>query len=980
MQLRYAQTVTTSDAHRWSEGPTRAADDESPLMSPLVGRDAELALIDSLLGGGRHDGRGGSCLLLSGGPGVGKTALLDAAAVRGAAAGMRVLRASGVEFEAGIAYSALHQLLYPLRQDAERLGEHHRDALRRVFELVHVGCVGQVGKIGQLDVAVSVATAALALLAEVAAARPLLLVVDDVACFDRDSATVLGFVVRRLEHVPITFLAAGRRGSDGLLQQVIIPERVIEPLGAKAAGELLDMRSPGLAPVRRRLLAEAAGNPLAIVELPKALTDRQRSGRDSLPARLPLTQRLESVFAAPITRLPRSTRELLLLAALHDRDGAELSVLIAATRSFSGAGADDFVAAERADLVRVDTGEDGVAFRHPLIASAMVAITPPSERRAAHRALADALVEDAERRAWHLAQAAVGPDESVARALDEAALSAWRRGGGGAKRRSAGGDRRHGGASAAMRALIRAGELSPHPADRSRRLVEAAFLATITGRLDEVDRLLADAGQAPDRPTGLLFAATAHLLTSGDGDVDTACRLLARAHDDIAGEMKADGWEHQGILYVLLLVSLYTLKPEPWGLLASAMARANPDEVATFRLCFDAYVDPTHDADAIRAGIADAFTALPADAAPWQLIPLAFAAVAMDMLAEHRYLLHRMIERERDGGAIAMVVPSLMLLCHDSYVHGRWDEAELLAQDALELATAYGYQFWERQVRALLASGAAMRGDAEVARTRSEEIATWAAPRGMEVTEGYARSARSFAALGQGNYEEAFVQAAGIDAPGFPSPGVPGRWAVLNLVEAAVRTGRVAQARAHVRAAWEAGIDRIGPRTALITAGAAALAADDAHAGPLFEAALALPEAARWPWEHGRVQLAYGQWLRRTHDVASARLHLATARETFERIGALTMARRAGNELRATGVPVARADSPEGTLTAQERQIAELAADGLSNKQIGERLFLSHRTIGSHLYRIYPKLGITSRAALRGALEAMTGTAAVGRG
>lgn len=137
---------------------------------------------------------------------------------------------------------------------------------------------------------------------------------------------------------------------------------------------------------------------------------------------------------------------------------------------------------------------------------------------------------------------------------------------------------------------------------------------------------------------------------------------------------------------------------------------------------------------------------------------------------------------------------------------------------------------------------------------------------------------------------------------------------------------------------------------------------------------MALPEAARWPWEHARIQLAYGQWLRRTHDVASARLHLSAARETFERIGAVTMAGRAGNELRATGVSVARTGGLEGILTAQERQIAGLAADGLSNKQIGERLFLSHRTVGSHLYRIYPKLGITSRAALRGALEAMTGT------
>ena len=943
--------MTTSETRRWSEEPTHALGDGAPLVSGLVGRDDELELIDSLLGGS------GSCLLLSGGPGVGKTALLDAAAVRGAAAGMRVLRASGVEREAEIAFSALHQLIYPLREDVERIAEQQRDALRRVLNLAHVG---------QVELTDS-ATAVLALFAQAAAERPLLVIVDDVAFFDWDSATVLGFVVRRVAHVPITFLAADRRGADGLLQQVRIPERVVEPLEAKAAGELLDLRSPGLAAsVRRRLLAEAAGNPLAVLELPTVLTDRQRSGRDPLPERLPLTRRLESVFAAPIMRLAQPTRELLLLAALEGRDHVELSTMAAAARS-SAAG-DDLVSAECAGLVRMEVGGDDFAFRHPLTASAIVSIAAPAERRAGHRALADVIVDDVGRRAWHLAQAAVGPDESVARVLEEAALSAWRCG----RERSALG------VGGAVSVLIRAGELSPDAGDRARRLVGAGFLATIAGELDQVDGLLAEVGQGLDRPNGLLYAATGHLLICQDGDVGAACRLLTRAHDEIASTKRADGWEHQGILYVLLLVCLYTLKPEPWGLLASAMDRFAPDEVSSFRLCFAAYVDPTRDPGSLRARIADAFAALRADAGPWQVMPLAFAAVAMDMLSEHRYVLHRMIEREREGGAIAMVVPGLMLLCQDSYVHGQWDEAEELARDAMDLATAYGYRFWERQVRVLLASGAAMRGDADVARSRSREIAGWAAPRGVEVTEGYARSARSVVALGQGNYEEAFVQMAGIDPAGAPSAGVPGRWAVMDLVETAVRTGRVAEARAHVRAAREAGIDRIGPRTALITAGAAALAADDACAGLLFEAALALPEASRWPWEHGRIQLAYGQWLRRTHDVASARLHLGAARETFERIGALTMAGRAGNELRATGLSVARTGGLEGTLTAQERQIAELAADGLSNKQIGERLFLSHRTIGSHLYRIYPKLGITSRAALRGVLEAMTGTAAVG--
>ncbi|GAX55362.1 LuxR family transcriptional regulator [Streptomyces olivochromogenes] len=926
----------------------------------FAGRTAELELINSLVA--RHD-RGGTSLLLRGAPGVGKTALLDAAAVRAADVGMRVLRASGVEFEAEMNFSALHQMLWPLRRHADRLAGHHRDVLDRIFGFAP----------GLSPDPLAASTAVLALLGQATVERPLLMIADDMPWIDRASATALGFVVRRISDDPVVFLAAARTGTEGLWRQLQLPVREIGPLAAQSAAELLDARWPGLTPtVRRRLLAEAAGNPLALRELPAALSSRQRSGRDPLPALLPLSGRLEAVFASAIERLPAPTRTVLLVAALYA--AADLATIWKATQD--SAGVDDLALAQQANLVDVDAAVGHMAFRHPLVRAAIVHLASPGDRRSAHHSLAVALADFPDRRAWHLAEAATEPDEAVARALDEAALSAWRRGAvsGDAARASdevAVFDRRRGAASAAVAALMRAGELSPHPGDRSRRLVEAAYLATFTGQLEDVPRLLADAGQVLDTPTGLVLAATAHLLTNDEGDVDAAYRLLTRALDANTDTAKNDNWDHYGILYALLLVSLYALRPEPWQLLRTAMARFEPAAVSPFRLCHDAYVDPTRAPDALRKGLADAFAALPADAAPWQLIPLAFAAVAMDTLSDYRYLVARMIERERDGGAIAMVIPALMLLCHDSYVHGQWDEAESLAQEGLDLAAVYGYHFWERQIRALLASGAALRGNADLARVRSEETTTWAAPRGIKVTEGYARSARHLAAMGQGDYEEAHVQVARVDPSGAPSPGIPGRWVVLDLVEAAVRTGRMDEARAHVAAAQEAGIHCISPRIAMITAGAAAVAADEKEAGSLFEAALALPQAARWPWEHARIQLAYGQWLRRTRD-PRARLYLSAALETFDRIGAKAMAQRARNELRATGVATTTgSDAPTAVLTVQERQIAELAAIGLTNKQIGERLFLSHRTVGSHLHRMYPKLGITSRAALRAALEAM---------
>ncbi|XDO63764.1 hypothetical protein HEP84_55230 [Streptomyces sp. RLB1-33] len=252
-----------------------------------------------------------------------------------------------------------------------------------------------------------------------------------------------------------------------------------------------------------------------------------------------------------------------------------------------------------------------MSFRHPLVRAAIVHLASPGERRSAHHSLAVALADFPDRRAWHLAEAATEPDEAVARALDEAALSAWRRGAvsGDAARASdeaAVSDRRRGAASAAVVALMRAGELSPHPGDRSRRLVEDAYLATFTGQLEDIPRLLADAGQELDTPTGLVFAATAHLLTNDEGDVDAAYRLLTRALDDNTDTAKSDNWDHYGILYALLLVSLYALRPEPWQLLKTAMARFEPAAVSPFRLCHDAYVAPTRAPDALRKGLADA--------------------------------------------------------------------------------------------------------------------------------------------------------------------------------------------------------------------------------------------------------------------------------------------------------------------------------------------------------------------------------------
>jgi DNA-binding CsgD family transcriptional regulator len=822
------------------------------LQADLVGRTAELQWIDSLLG--RHPSVW-PALLLRGDPGVGKTALLDTAAIRATDRGMRLLRASGAEFEAGLHFGVLHQLLYSLRDRVDRFGSEQSRALRQILDLAP-----------DLEPDPLTLTAVLALLTDAAGEQPLLLIVDDVGLIDPASATALGFAARRFGSDPIALLAAARFGTHGL------PELPIEPLGTAAAENLLDHHWPTLAPaVRRRILAEAAGNPLALQELPALLDDRQRSGLELLPEFLPLSDRLLQTFGTNLQTLPSATRDILVQLALEP----------AAVRSSS----DDL----DPELVRVDA--DGrIRLRHSLTRLTIVHEAPPAVRRDAHQTLAAVMADSPLRRAWHQAGAIDAPDETVALALEQAAMPAH--------------------SPAAVTALVRAAELSSRPADRSRRLAAAAWMATVTGQLDDVPHLLADLV-----PNAMTLVTTAQLLTYQDGDLGAAHRLLAQALDVLDD---TDALLNP-MLSALLLVSLNSARPEPWELLNKAIARFEPEDVEPFRLCYEAYVDPCRKADAIRAGLAQAFTNLPTDATPWQLVPLAFAATAMDLLSDYRYLIKRMVDRERAGGAIAMVVPGLMLLSHDSYVHGRWDESDRLAQEALDLATTFGYHFWVGQIRAL--------------RGRGEALA--------EVT---------------------------------PSVGVPGRWAVFDQAEAAVRSGELERAHAYVRTAQQTGLYCISPRIDLMITGASALIAQHEAgdtAGGLFEAALSVPDAARWPLDHGRVQFAYGQWLRRTHDTARARAELRAALEVFDRIGAEGYARRAREELRAAGVASDPRPTVAGALTAQERQIADLASTGLTNKEIAARLVLSHRTVASHLHRLYPKLGIAARAGLRAALDSI---------
>jgi DNA-binding NarL/FixJ family response regulator len=315
-----------------------------------------------------------------------------------------------------------------------------------------------------------------------------------------------------------------------------------------------------------------------------------------------------------------------------------------------------------------------------------------------------------------------------------------------------------------------------------------------------------------------------------------------------------------------------------------------------------------------------------------------------------------------------------MLLSYHAFVEGRWDEAARWADEGVAWAERLGFRLVAMPGLYCLALLAAGRGDEHALRSRADELVTWAAPRGLRMLEHLAGHARGLAALGRGDYEEAYRQASVISPPGDLAPHVPVALLVtLDLVESAIRTGRRAEAEAHLAAMQHSEVFRLRPRLALMAAGAAAMVASGSEADLLYQEAVAVPGAEEFPFELARVRLAYGEHLRRKRASHAAGLQLAAALSTFRGLGAQPWLTRAQHELSASGLPHPSSTgsghaSALTVLTPQELEIASLAASGLSNKQIGSRLYLSPRTVSGHLYRIFPKLGISTRAALRDAL------------
>jgi len=421
----------------------------------------------------------------------------------------------------------------------------------------------------------------------------------------------------------------------------------------------------------------------------------------------------------------------------------------------------------------------------------------------------------------------------------------------------------------------------------------------------------------------------------------------------------------------LYATSVYGGRAELFELYRTALARLAPDIPAGLRLVTALYLDPARAEAPVLRELDAAIRALQGEADPEHILTICTSATYVDRLAGCREPLRWLVRGEQPGGSVVHPITARMLLCHDAFGSGRWAEADELAAEGLAKCEAVGSAIYVTSFVYHQALLAAVRGEHDKTQAITTKLIDWAVPRGARLVQVLSWHARAVAALGRGDFKQAYENLAAISPPGtFPAYEGTALWTGMDLVEAAIRTNRPSAARAHVDAMHANDLPAISPRLALTTFGSAAMATDDDdEAIRLFGQALAVPGADRWPFEYARVQLANGERLLRAQASGDARIPLQAALATFDRLGARPWITRCARQLQAADAATAKGTEKAAALTAQELEVANLAAAGLTNKQIGQRLHLSPRTVSTHLYRLFPKLGVTTRAALRDALS-----------
>ncbi|MFB6781910.1 AAA family ATPase [Streptomyces sp. NPDC056352] len=903
----------------------------------LVGREKETARLDALVHGLPHEDAG-QVLTLHGRPGMGKTALLDGCAAEARATGALVLRAAGVRTEVSLPYAALHQTLWSVQDELDELPCAQRTMLRSALDTGDTSCA---------DV-FRLSTAVLALLRHSARERPVLLVLDDIHWFDPESRAVFGFLARRLTSTRISLVAATADSARPFLDDARTAACPVGPLPGTDAAALLDARHPALAPETRRRIIEAAdGSPLALAELPGVLSEAQLAGREPLPAVLPLSESLRRVYGPPVEALPEEVRELLLLAAL-EAHGSTRTVWAAYRQGWEAAG-EALVTAENAGVLRF-AGERGqLVFTDPLLRAAVVAAAAPDRLRAAHRALASVLDDEPDEQVRHLVASAVGLDPAAAGALAAGAARAAR----------------HGFEHLALTAHSRAADLCGSSPERAELLALAAHSAGRAGRLALAAELLGQASAGAARPEGPAFAlAQAQLLAERDGDSRASFHLLLGAFDSCGDAPGADSgprgaWRDE-LLTRLLSLAMVSGDAEQWHAIASRLSTGP----SWARLVKELSAPLTDGGPRTPARLDAAVKDLPPDAGSAEVLRLAHLALALDGLGPLQDRLRRVVEASDEGGAVIDCADALGVLGLDLLLGGLRDAAEEATSRMLRLAEEHGLALTARRAKAQSALIAAAHGDAGTARALIRELTAVNGLSGLPSLMVHQASA--WAALSEGAYAEAYTHAlrasgAAADSAAL-SPLHP--WVFLTLVESAVLTGRAHEGHMHLAAAQAAGLPHRSGRHLVLVAGARALLAPPQQAESLLEASVGSPERERYPFEFARLRLAFDR-KRRTPGGGGSGVLQAEVRTAAVR----AVIRRPQREHERAGVapllpvPAGPAGNP-ADLTRQELQIGRLAATGLSNKEIGRRLYLSPRTVSTHLYNLFPKLGITSRASL----------------
>jgi len=888
----------------------------------LVGRDDERSRIASVVS--RVAESSGGAMVLRGAAGMGKSALLRVAGELARQRGVRVLSVTGVQAEARLPFAALRQLLQPLRKQAP-------------------GATDGSGEPAEPEPHTA-GLATLELLSSAASAEPICLVVDDAQWIDRQSWEALAFVGRRLEDEPLCLLVAVREGAEAAdrLAGAGLGEVSISPLPAADAEALLDRVAAGLSPALRRVvLAEADGNPLGLIELSAVAGRLDHPG---VPTSLPLTARLEQTYATVVAGLPAPARSLVLVAAVDDGD--QLDEVLSAGHPATPATLQPALAA---GLLTTDGVT--VQFRHPLIRSAVQQAATVAERLAAHAALARVLPPDGDRHARHSAAATVGTDEALGRRMAELAARAAR---GGA-------------VDTAIVAWQRAAELTGDLHARVDRLMWAA-----TEAMKRADR---------PRIEGLLRTIAGYELDAGQ-----QVRLLW-IREAVLGEGWSGGTRHARLLGVveriigqgddelaLDALMLWALRnwwePPPPERRAAIVALAErlaipPDDTRLIRVL--ALSAPLERAAVVVARLAEKVQAPPSH--PDRLFELGEAATAVGDHPSAALLLADSIAGARLHGNFNAVLFGLKSQAWIAAHAGEVRLAVIAGEEARRLALEFGDVVGAISAQLCVGIAEALRGNTSAAMALSGEAERQLHSGGRHPFLSVITTVRGVAMLAAGKPLDAYEQLRRIFDPEDEAYHPYVRLSQLaHLAEAARRAERLPELEPIVRECNTLAIAAPLPVLTLHLRYAIALLAADPEPG--LRDALKT-DLASWPFERARIQLALGEWLRRRRRPAEARPILRTALQTLDALGVTPWAERARRELRATGETVSRAEDRTGRLTAQELQIAQLAARGLSNQEIARQLYVSPRTVSTHLYRVYPKVGVRSRAGLAEALRSL---------